>query len=87
MIVPPFLSTPSFSAQSIIEMPMRSLTEYPGLRFSILAKTCALILCSLVMLLIRTSGVLPIRPRMSLCDLICKSFRYDYIMSLCGKRF
>jgi hypothetical protein len=38
-IVPPGLSRPSRSAASIIESPMRSLTEPPGFRYSSLARS------------------------------------------------
>ena len=38
MIVPPGFSSPVFAARSIIPMPIRSLTEKPGLRSSIFTK-------------------------------------------------
>jgi hypothetical protein len=59
-IVPPGFNFPAFSADSIIETPMRSLTENPGFRFSIFANTVALI--PAVIRLSFTSGVRPINP-------------------------
>ena len=60
-MVPPGRSFPSRSAASIIRMPMRSLTEPPGFRYSSLAITVGasprVIRCR------RTSGVLPTRSR------------------------
>src|SRR6185369_5495781 len=60
--VPPGFKIPSRSAASIIEMPIRSLTEYPGFKLSILANTCAF--TSLASRLSFTKGVFPISPRM-----------------------
>jgi len=60
-IVPPGFKVPAFSANSIMEMPMRSLTEKPGFKFSIFASTVAL--TPLVSRESLTSGVCPIKPR------------------------
>ena len=57
-IVPPVFNLPSFSASSIIFKAIRSLTEFPGLKLSTLAKTNAGI--SSVILFSRTKGVFPI---------------------------
>jgi hypothetical protein len=57
-IVPPGRSRPARSASSIIRSAIRSLTEPPGLRYSILASTVAEI--PSVTWRSRTSGVLPI---------------------------
>jgi hypothetical protein len=54
----PGLSTPRFSASQIIAAPMRHLTEYAGLRPSILARTVAG--APSITRLSRTSGVRPI---------------------------
>ncbi|CAM5352892.1 hypothetical protein STENM327S_04610 [Streptomyces tendae] len=56
-IVPPGRSSPLFSAASIMRRAMRSFTEPPGLKYSTLARTVALI--PLVTLLSRTSGEAP----------------------------
>ncbi len=56
-IVPPGFSSPEASAASIIRMAMRSFTEPPGLKYSTLARTVALI--PSVTLLSLTRGVLP----------------------------
>ena len=56
-IVPPGLSQPLRSASSIMRMPMRSLTEPPGLSISSLATTGVRI--PLVTRLSRTRGVCP----------------------------
>lgn len=58
-IVPPGLSAPLSSAASIMRRAMRSFTEPPGLKYSTLARTVALM--PLVTLLSLTSGVLPTR--------------------------
>jgi hypothetical protein len=58
------LSTPRFSASQIIAAPMRHLTEYDGLRPSILANTVAL--APSVMRFNFTSGVPPIDNELSL---------------------
>src|SRR5437764_2671146 len=63
-IVPPGLSTPAFSASSIILSAMRSLIELPGLNVSIFASTVPLT-CPFVMRLMRTIGVPPMASRMS----------------------
>jgi hypothetical protein len=52
------LTKPAFSAASIIETPMRSLTECAGLKNSSFATICAA--APSVMRRSRTSGVLPI---------------------------
>ena len=57
-IVPPGFSLPSFSASSTILIAIRSFTEFPGLKYSTLAKTVASI--SLVTLLSLIKGVFPI---------------------------
>src|SRR5437899_3468237 len=62
MIVPPGLSSPAFSASSIIFTAMRSLIELPGLNVSIFASTVASI-SPRVIRLMRTIGVSPIASR------------------------
>ena len=64
MIVPPGLSSPFFSASSIIFKAIRSLMELPGLKVSTLTSTSAV--TSLVMRLRRTSGVSPMASRIVL---------------------
>ena len=59
MMVWPGVMSPSRSAASIIDRPMRSLTEPPGLKLSSLATTVAP--APSVTLLSRTSGVPPMR--------------------------
>ena len=58
-MVPPGLSSPDFSAASIMRKAMRSLTEPPGLKYSTLASTVAWM--PAVTLWSLTSGVLPTR--------------------------
>ena len=58
-MVPPGFSAPLSSAASIMRRAMRSFTEPPGLKYSTLARTVALM--PLVTLLSLTSGVLPTR--------------------------
>src|SRR5262245_55673336 len=62
-IVPPGRSSPDSSAASIMRSAMRSLTEPPGLKYSILARTVGVRAADTgpaVTLRSRTSGVLPI---------------------------
>ena len=59
-ITPPGLSLPSRSAVSTIRSAMRSLTEPPGFRYSILASTLAVPATLFVTDLSRSRGVLPI---------------------------
>src|SRR5687768_1034347 len=58
-MVPPGLSSPDFSAASIIRAAIRSLTLPPGLTYSTLASTSGLRPSATAFS--RTSGVLPIR--------------------------
>ena len=57
-IVPPGLSRPSASASSIILSAIRSLTEFPGLKYSTFAKTKASTSFAIELSLIK--GVFPI---------------------------
>src|ERR1700749_3729737 len=59
-ITPPSRSRPSRSAVSIIRRAMRSLTEPPGFRYSILASTSRVLATPFVTDLSRSKGVLPI---------------------------
>src|SRR5438045_917025 len=74
MIVPPGLSSPCFSASSIILTAMRSLMELPGLNVSILATTSAA-MTPRVMRLIRTIGVCPMTSKMDDAILVTRRLR------------
>ncbi len=63
-MVPPGLRAPEASAASIIRTAMRSFTEPPGLKYSTLASTVALIPSATLFSL--TSGVLPTRSMIEL---------------------
>jgi hypothetical protein len=59
-ITPPGRSRPSRSAVSIIRRAIRSFTEPPGFRYSILARTSRVAAVPFVTDLSRSRGVLPI---------------------------
>src|SRR5437868_6442208 len=77
IIVPPGLSSPAFSASSIIFTAMRSLIELPGLNVSTLATTVAG--TSFAMRLMRTIGVWPMAARMfeAILDIVASALRAD----------
>jgi hypothetical protein len=77
MIVPPGLRMPRLSASSIMVMPILSLTEPPGFRYSSFARRVALVSGAMCESL--SIGVLPITSRIELYHMILPRFDWELI--------